>query len=121
MSDRWLAGWGVGYAAVGAASLLVPLYALALSGGPALVGLLAATAAFAGVPGALVWGRLAARVERRRPFVLVALGATTLVLAAIPFVASPWLLVVNAALWSVVSAAAPVLNLIVVDEYPTAR
>jgi MFS family permease len=122
MSDRWLFGWGVGYAAVGAASLLVPLYALALSGGPALVGILAATAAFAGVPGALIWGRLAARVERRRPFVLVALGATTLVLAAMPLVASPWLLVgVNAALWFVVSAAAPVLNLIVVDEYPTSR
>ena len=119
MSDRWLQGWAVGYAAVGAASLLVPLYALALAGGPALVGLLSATAAFAGVPGALLWGRLATRVERRRPFVLVALGAATLVLAALPFVESRWLLVgVNAALWFVVSAAAPVLNLIVVDGAP---
>jgi len=115
-----LVGWGIGYAAVGAASLLVPLYALALSGGPALVGLLAATAAFAGVPGALLWGRLATRFERRRPFVLVALGATTLVLATMPFVESRWLLVgVNAILWFVVSAAAPVLNLIVVDGTPS--
>jgi hypothetical protein len=55
--DRWLYGWGVGYAAVGGASLLVPLYALELGGGPALVGLLAAAAAFAGVPGALLWSR----------------------------------------------------------------
>jgi MFS family permease len=64
--DRWLYGWGVGYAAVGGASLLVPLYALELGGGPALVGLLAAAAAFAGVPGALLWSRLAERADRRR-------------------------------------------------------
>jgi MFS family permease len=121
MSDRWLVGWGIGYAAVGGASLLVPLYALALGGGPTLVGLLAATAAFAGVPGALLWGRLAARVERRRPFILVALGATALVLATVPFVRSTWLLVgANACLWFVVSAAAPVLNLVVVDDVPPA-
>lgn len=71
--DRWLYGWGVGYAAVGGASLLVPLYALELGGGPALVGLLAAAAAFAGVPGALLWSRLAERADRRRPFLLATL------------------------------------------------
>ncbi len=32
MHDRWLYGWALGYASVGAASLLVPLYALALIG-----------------------------------------------------------------------------------------
>jgi hypothetical protein len=36
VSDRWLYGWAVGDAAAGAASLLVPLYVLAL-GGSALV------------------------------------------------------------------------------------
>lgn len=119
MSERWLYGWALGYAAVGAASLLVPLYALALGGGAFLVGLLAATAAFAGVPGAVLWGRLAARTHRRRPFVLVALGLLAAVLAVVPLVRSPYLLVVvNAALWFVVAAAAPVLNLIVVDGHP---
>jgi hypothetical protein len=54
MEDRWLLGWGLGYAAVGGASLLVPLYALELGGDHVLVGLVAATAAFAGVPGALL-------------------------------------------------------------------
>ncbi|MFB6304793.1 MAG: MFS transporter, partial [Haloferacaceae archaeon] len=115
-SDRWLYGWGLGYAAVGGASLLVPLYAIELGAGAFVVGLIAATAAFAGVPGALLWGRLAARTERRRPFVLVTLGATAGVLALVPLLASPWtVLVANAALWFVVAAAAPVLNLIAIE------
>lgn len=117
--DRWLYGWGLGYAAVGAASLLVPLYALERGGDAMLVGVLAATAALAGVPGALLWGRLVARTERRRPFVVVALLLTGGVLAVLPFLAAPVaLVVVNAALWFAVSAAAPVLNLIVVEGRP---
>jgi MFS family permease len=60
--DRWLAAWGLGYVAVGAASLLIPLYAISLGAGPFLVGVLAATAAFAAVPGALLWGYLADRI-----------------------------------------------------------
>ncbi|WP_121821641.1 MFS transporter [Halostella salina] len=119
MTDRWLYGWGLGYAAVGAASLLIPLYALELGAGPLLVGLMASTAAFAGVPGAILWGRLAARTDRRRVFVLVALAATAGVLAIVPFLTDPVaLLAANAALWFVVAAAAPVLNLIVVDGVP---
>lgn len=119
LRDRWLYGWGVGYAAVGGASLLVPLYALALGGGPTLVGLLAAAAAFAGVPGAVLWGWLAGRTRRKRPFLLVTLGATALVLAVAPFLARPWpLLAANAALWFAVSAAAPVSNLVMVDGVP---
>jgi MFS family permease len=119
MEDGWLYGWGLGYAAVGAASLLVPLYALAVGGDAFVVGLLASTAAFAGVPGALLWGALAARTDRRRPFLLVALGATAGVLALVPLVESTLLLVVaNAALWFTVSAAAPVLNLIMVSGVP---
>ncbi len=117
--DRWLYAWGLGYAAVGAASLLIPLYALTLGSSALLVGLMASTAAFAGVPGALLWGRLATRTGRRRPFVLVALAAAAIVLAVVPFVTEPWLLLVaNATLWFVVAAAAPVLNLIVVDGVP---
>ncbi|MFB6118532.1 MFS transporter [Halosegnis sp.] len=120
--DGWLYGWAVGYAAVGSASLLVPLYALALGGGPPLVGLLAAAAAFAGVPGALLWGWLAGRTGRRRPFLLVALAATAAVLASAPLVRAPWhLLIINAAMWFVVAAAAPVLNLLVVDGVPESQ
>lgn len=115
MTERWLYGWAVGYAAVGAASLLVPLYVLALGGSALVVGLIAASAALAGVPGALLWGRLAARTHRRRPFLLVALAATGVVLLVLPALRSPWVvLAANAALWFVVAASAPVLNLIVV-------
>jgi len=118
-ADRWLVAWALGYVAAGAASLLVPLYAVALGGGAFLVGVLASTAAFAAVPGALLWGWLAERTGRRREFVLVALAATTAVLAAVPFVRTAWPLVaVNTLLWFVVSAAAPVLNLMVLEGAP---
>ncbi|GAA0209225.1 MFS transporter [Halobaculum roseum] len=116
---RWLVAWGLGYAAVGGASVLVPLYAIALDASLAFVGLIAATAALVGVPGALAWAGLAARTRRRRPFVLVALGATAVVLALVPLATTPVaVLVLNAALWFVVAAAVPVLNLIVVEGAP---
>lgn len=118
-SDRWLYAWALGHAAVGAASLLFPLYAIALGGGAFIVGLLAATAAFAGVPGALLWGRLARRPEVRRWLVLFALVATAVVMAVVPAIRDQWPLVVaNAVLWFAVAAAAPVLNLLVVDGAP---
>lgn len=122
LADRWLYGWGLGYVAIGAASVLVPVYALALGAGPFLVGLLASTAAFAGVPGALLWGRLAERSGRRRPFVLFALLAAAFLLAGMSFVARPLvLLALNAALWFVVAAAAPVCNLAMVEGVPGDR
>jgi len=116
--DGWLYGWALGYAAVGAASLLVPLYAIDLGAGALVVSLIAATAAFAGVPGAIIWGRLVTRTRRRRPFILVALGLAAGVFLSLPFLASPWtVLLANAALWFVVAAAAPVLNVVVVEGY----
>lgn len=97
-SDTWLYGWALGYAAVGAASLLVPLYAIDLGAGALVVSLIAATAALAGVPGAILWGKLVAKTQRRRPFILVALGLTAAVFLSLPFLASPWtVLAANAA------------------------
>ncbi|WP_224449999.1 MFS transporter [Haloprofundus salilacus] len=122
ISDRWLYGWATGYAAVGAASLLIPLYALELGAGATLVGLMASTAAFSGVPGAILWGKIASETGRKRPFVQVALVATAGVLAILPLASTPWVvLALNAALWFAVSAAAPVLNLIVVEGVPADR
>ncbi|MGQ4556204.1 MFS transporter [Halobellus sp. GM3] len=117
-ADAWLYGWALGYVAIGAASVLVPLYAIDLGAGAFVVSLIAATAAFAGVPGAILWGRLASRTRRRRPFVLVALGLSGCVFLSFPFLGSPvTVLAANAVLWFVVAAAAPVLNLIVVEGY----
>lgn len=116
-TDRWLLAWGAGYAAVGAASLLVPLYAITLGADAFLVGSIAATAAIAGVPGALLWGRLAERTGRHRSFVLISLGLSTVALATIPFASSVAIvLVANALLWFAVSAAAPVLTLLAVAD-----
>ena len=121
-TDGWLYGWALGYAAIGAASLLVPLYAIDLGAGALVVSLIAATAAFAGVPGAILWGKLVTRTQRRRPFILVALGLTAGVFLSLPFLNSPWtVLAANAVLWFVVAAAAPVLNVIVVEGYDPAQ
>ncbi|MFB6108348.1 MAG: MFS transporter [Haloplanus sp.] len=118
-SDRWLYAWALGYAAIGAASLLIPLYALALGGGPVVVGLVEATTGLAGVPGALLWGRLADRTGRRRAFVLFSLAGTGVVLAAVPALDSLTALVAaNAVLWFVVSAASPVVTLFMIEAAP---
>nr|WP_239639947.1 hypothetical protein [Haloferax gibbonsii] len=91
---------------MGASSLVVPLYAIELGANALFVGLIAATAAFAGAPGAVLWGRLAARAKRRRPFILVALVATAGALSLTATVSSPAaVLVANALLWFVVAAA----------------
>lgn len=117
--DRWLYSWMLGYTAAGAASLLIPLYALSLGGGPMIVGVLASTAAFAGVPGALVWGWVAATTGRRRIFVVIALVATAVLLAITPLIHGVWVLVgLNALLWFFLSAAAPVLTLLVLEGTP---
>lgn len=118
-SDRWLVAWALGYAAVGAASLLVPLYALALGGGPFIVAIVEATAALAGVPGAILWGRLADRTGRRRTFVMISLAGSAVALAAFPVVASlTHVLVINAILWFLIAAASPVVTLFVLDHRP---
>ncbi|WP_336037666.1 MFS transporter [Halobacterium yunchengense] len=117
--DRWLAAWSLGYATVGAASVLVPLYAIELGAGALVVAVVGATAASAGIPGALLWGRLAARSGRYRPFLLASLALSAAAFAALPFADSlAGVVAANAALLFGVSAAAPVLALLVVAGHP---
>jgi MFS family permease len=119
MRQRWLYAWGVGSVAFGGASLLVPLYIVQLGASPVQLGLLAATAAVIGAPGAIVFGRLANRVEHRRTLVLLTLAGVAGALAAIPLVSSiTAIIVANAALWLVVASVAPVLTMLVVDDAP---
>lgn len=118
-SDRWLYAWALGYAAIGAASLLVPLYALELGADPFLAGALEATAGLAGVPGALLWGRLADRTGQRRTFVMVTLVGTGVVLTAFPFIDDlPLVVLANGVLWFVVAAATPVVTLFMIERVP---
>lgn len=120
--DRWLFAWAVGYAAIGAASLLVPLYVLTLGADAFVVGLVEALVALAGVPGALIWGRLADRSGRRRVFLLVSLGGTAATLGVIPLLDTVGaVLVATAVLWFFIAAAAPVVTLFVIEGVPESR
>jgi len=119
VSERWLSAWALGSVAFGGASLLVPLYVVELGGGPVALGLLAATATVVAAPGAVVFGRLADRVGRRRPLVLGTLVAVAGALVAVPLLRSvPAVVVANAVLWLVVGSVAPVLTTLVVEDAP---
>lgn len=116
---RWLVAWGLGSIAVGAASLLVPLYVVQLGGTPLDLGLLGAVAAFIGAPGALAWGRLADRTRNPRGIILASLVGVGGLLGAIPLLSSiPLLILLNALLWLVFAAAGPVSTLLVVADVP---
>lgn len=119
MVDRWLYAWALGAVSFGGASLLVPLYVVQLGGTPVDLGVLAATAAAAGAPGAVAFGRLAGRIGHRRRLVVATLATVAVALAVLPLLASvPAVVAANAVLWLVVAAAAPVLTLLVVADAP---
>lgn len=122
MAARWLWSWGLAAVAFGGASLIVPLYIVALGADASGLGLLFASGSFVGVPGALVFGNLADRTGRRRGFVLLAMAVTVLSMAAIPALESvPLVIVANAFLWLGFAAALPVLTLLVVAGEPANR
>jgi len=119
VSDRWLYGWGLAAIGLGGASLVVPLYAVELGGGPVTLGILAAAAAAAGAPGALVVGRLADRTGNRRGYVLGTVAVVAGGLALVAGVESiPVVVVANAAIWFAFAAATPVLTLLAVVGAP---
>lgn len=120
--DRWLYAWGLGSVSFGGASLLVPLYVVQLGAEPVHLGVLAASAALIGAPGAVVFGRLANHVGHRRGLVLGTLGTVALALGTIPLLRSVTAVIVaNAALWLVVAAVAPVLTMLLVADVPESR
>jgi len=121
VKERWLYCWALGSVAFGGASLLVPLYLVDLGASPVDLGLLAASAAIIGAPGAIVFGRLANRVAHRRTLVVATLATVAVTLGLLPMLDDIGAVVVaNAALWLVVGAVAPVLTMLVVDDAPEA-
>lgn len=112
-TDRWLLAWALAGVAFGGASLLVPLYVVALGGGATALGLLAATAALLGAPGALVVGRLADRTGHRRSYLVASLGLVAAVLVALPVLPGVGAVIAaNAAVWFAAAAAGPVVTLL---------
>lgn len=122
MSDDWMFTWGLTAIAFGGASLIVPLYVVALGGNAFVLGVLFATASIIGVPSALVFGRLADRTGRRRSYVLLAITIITVMMAIIPLVNRITLVIIaNALLWFAFAAAVPVLTLLSVVGTPEAH
>lgn len=114
-TPRWLYAWGLGSVALGGASLLFPLYVIELGTDPFTLGLLAASAAAVGAPGAFLFGRIADRSGRKRLLVLGTLTAITATLAVVPFTRSiPLVIGANAIVWFSFAAAGPVLTLLCV-------
>ncbi len=119
MAKGWLYPWAIGSIALGGASLLVPLYVVELGGDAFALGLLAAVAAFVGVPGAIVFGRWADTSGKRRPYVLFALALITLTLTTIPMIEELWIVILaNGLIWFAFAAAMPVLTLLSVADAP---
>lgn len=122
MTERWLYAWGLGAVAFGGASLLIPLYAVELGANPFLLGILAASGAFLGAPGALVVGRIADRTGKRRVFVVGVLALVAVTLAAMPLLSSiPLVIALNAVVWFAFAAAGPILTLLVTIGYPESQ
>lgn len=103
--------------AFGGASLIVPLYVVELGGDAFELGILFAAASFVGVPGALIFGRLADRSGKRRRFVLVAMAIAVATMLLIPLLNRIAAVVIaNALLWFGFAAALPVVTLLTVAE-----
>ncbi|WP_254271620.1 MFS transporter [Haloarcula marina] len=113
-SDRWLYAWALGSVALGAASLLVPLYFVTIGGSTLLLGVLAGVAAAAGAPGALIFGRIADKTGKRRSLVLAALAIAAGALVVVALSESELVVILgNGVLWFSAGAVAPVLTLLV--------
>ncbi|OGS45684.1 MAG: hypothetical protein A3K66_03425 [Euryarchaeota archaeon RBG_16_67_27] len=69
--SRWFYSFVPHGMAGGATSTLIPLFAYALGGNLADVGIIAAATSIASVPAFLLWGLLSDRIGRRRVFLLV--------------------------------------------------
>jgi len=114
-TPRWLYAWALGAMALGAASLLLPLYLIELGADPFLLGVLAASAAAAGAPGAFLFGRIADRTGRKRALVLGALSIIAIAMVVMPFTrSSAAVIAANVAVWFSFAAVSPVLTLLVV-------
>lgn len=122
MSGSWLKAWALGSMSLGGASLIVPLYLVELGGGPFELGLMASAAAFAGVPGALIFGKKVDKVEDPSILVSAALAITAVILFIVPLLSSGLsIIVANSVIWFAFASATPVLTLLAVSDTPSEK
>jgi len=118
-TEWWLYAWAGANVAVGATSLLIPLYVVQRGGDAFALGLLWFATSLAMVPGSLGVGRLVDRTNRCRPYALASLGGAALSLAVIPFLSSiPLIVVADSVVWLFVASATPVFTLLVLRDVP---
>ncbi|GAA0301572.1 MFS transporter [Halarchaeum salinum] len=119
VTDRWLYAWAGANVAIGALSLLVPLFIVGLGGTAFDLGVCWFATSTAMVPGALGVGTLVDRTGRYRPFALAGLGGLALATAVLPFLDTvAAVIVVDAALWLCVASATPVFTTLVLADAP---
>ncbi len=119
MVRRWLLPWAIGSVAFGGASLVVPLYVVEIGGGAFALGILAAAAAVAGVPGALVVGRGADQGAGGQRTVRVCLSLAAVSLLAMAFVdALAPVVVINGLIWFAYGAAMPAMTVLAIRGVP---
>ena len=83
---QWLYAFMMAFVAAGGTSLLLPLFATTvLRGTVGQIGLMASLASLAGVPFSILWGRLSDRLERRKPFILLAFSGAGVALMLMSF------------------------------------
>ena len=100
----------------GATSALIPLFAHALGGGLAEVGIIAAATSIASVPAFILWGVLSDRLGRRKPFLLLGFGGTAACFAAMAWAASmPAFYLANLLIGFLASAGGPVGAVLVME------
>ncbi|GGL23543.1 hypothetical protein GCM10009037_03880 [Halarchaeum grantii] len=116
-SDRWLYAWAGANVAIGAISLLVPLFVVGLGGTAFDLGVLWFATSVAMVPGALGVGALVDRTGRHRPFALAGLGGIAVATAVLPFLDGVLAVVlVDSVLWLCVASVSPVFTTLVLAD-----
>lgn len=119
---RWLYAWGGANVAIGAASLLVPLYVVQLGGDAAALGVLWFATSVAMAPSAVAVGPLVDRVGHHRTVVLAGLTGIGVAFAVLPVLGSVSTVVVaDAVLWLFVAGVTPVLTMLALADAPQNR
>ncbi|GAD51439.1 hypothetical protein MBEHAL_0199 [Halarchaeum acidiphilum MH1-52-1] len=118
-TDQWLSAWAGANVAIGALSLLVPLFVVGLGGTAFDLGICWFATSIAMVPGALGVGSLIDRTGRYRPFALAGLGGITVATAILPLLDTVGaVILVDAALWLCVASATPVFTTLILADAP---